>query len=348
VPKYNTELQVLYWLACQNEFKKDDTLALSIAMVHGLWVSMGDEQVKQAVNNDSTQLLRYLRETSELQRLRGYYQLEDYPLEAKLCLAWTGGMTPAFGEYGLSNHRMSRGYTSKRVDLKAYTWNTVNVTTLKSMRQMAEEKHWLTKDVNQLVGNLEYYFYFQNKRGYEDTWRTDHWIYSSEGVHDVQIEIAGEKHKSWHLLTPNYQFDFYVRNGYVTGNCVDETVFVGAWAKSWGIATTPIWTICAEAGHVYSAYYDPQDGNWKAYADQLAWYIAESKYLGANLTFIVFHIFKPPFQQGGYVRIFAIQTNWFGGNMYVSFYSGVSPDSIRETFSKGVPTSQMKQWLLYS
>lgn len=25
VPSYNTELQVLYWLACQNEFKKDDT-----------------------------------------------------------------------------------------------------------------------------------------------------------------------------------------------------------------------------------------------------------------------------------------------------------------------------------
>lgn len=42
VPRYNTELQVLYWLACQNEFKKDDTLALAIGMANGLWLTMGD------------------------------------------------------------------------------------------------------------------------------------------------------------------------------------------------------------------------------------------------------------------------------------------------------------------
>jgi len=54
VPRYNTELQVLYWLAFQNEFKKDDTLALAIAMVNGLWVTMGNEEVREAVKRDSS------------------------------------------------------------------------------------------------------------------------------------------------------------------------------------------------------------------------------------------------------------------------------------------------------
>jgi len=54
VPDYNTELQVLYWLACRNELKQDDTLALSIAMVHGLWVTMGDQQVREAVKIRAT------------------------------------------------------------------------------------------------------------------------------------------------------------------------------------------------------------------------------------------------------------------------------------------------------
>lgn len=76
VPQYNTELQVLYWLACQNDFKKDDTLALAIAMVNGLWVTMGYEQVREAVKKDTSDILAFFRETDELQRKRGYYQLK--------------------------------------------------------------------------------------------------------------------------------------------------------------------------------------------------------------------------------------------------------------------------------
>jgi hypothetical protein len=70
VPNYNTELQVLYWLALQNEFKKDDTLALALAMVNGLWITMGDDQVRDAVIKDTDGLLSFGRETAELQNCR--------------------------------------------------------------------------------------------------------------------------------------------------------------------------------------------------------------------------------------------------------------------------------------
>jgi len=349
VPNCNTELEVLYWLACQNEFRKDDTLALAIAMVNGLWVTMGDDQVRESVRNDASQLLQYFRETNELQKRRGYYPLEDYPLEAKLCLAWTGGVTPAWGEYGLSTHIYSRDYTRKRVDIKAYRWDNVNVTTLRDMREMMDEKGWSGKDIDQVDARIERYFYFEGRRRFQDTWRADHWIYSREGMYDVQIVIAGEKHRSWHLFTPNYQFDFYLQNGYVTGNCMDETVFVGAWLKSWGIASTGIWSLAEpDTGHIYPTYYEPGSRTWKAYPAQLAWYVEESQYLGKEVTLVFFQVYKPPVKQPGYIRVYALLSKWFGGNMYTRFEEGFTLDSIREAFSEGVATSQMKQWLLYS
>ena len=347
VPNYNTELQVLYWLACQNEFKKDDTLALSIAMVHGLWVTVGEESVKEAVKKDASDLLAYFRGMNELQRAQGYFRLEDYPLEAKLSLAWTGGATPAWGEYGLSDKLWSGGYTTKKLDLEAYRWDAVTVTTLTRMREIIEKNGWSSADVNLVVANLEHYFYFTNTRKYLDTWRSDHWIYSRLHMYDIEIEIGGGKHRSFFLLTPNFQFDFYLRNGYVTGNCVDETVFIEAWAKSWGIATTGLISTTANDEHMYSVYYDPATKNWRAYSGQLAWYLSSP---GAG-NLIMLRVFKPPVQQRGYLRIYEIPiqdyTN-FGGGMFTVFKGVYTLDSVRETFSKGLPTLEMKQWLLYS
>jgi hypothetical protein len=309
---------------------------------------MGDDRVREAAKKDASDLLAFFRETNQLQESKGYFQLEEYPLEAKLCLGWTGSITPMWGEYGLSNHPLSNDYMSKRLDITAYRWDAVNVTTLKKMREIVEEKGWLGRNVNQVAASLEYYFYFQGRRKFEDTWRSDHWIYCHEDMHDILIEIDGQKHKSWHLFTPNCQFDFYIRNGYVTGNCADETSFIGAWLKSWGIASTATWIHCDRSSHMYSIYYDPSDRTWKAYKDQLGWYVEESQALGVTLKLTVMQIFRPPVQQRGYLKRFTIPPDIFGGNMLISFEEGFTLDSIRNTFSEGLPTSQMKQWLLYS
>jgi hypothetical protein len=83
---------------------EDDALALAIAMVNGLWVTMGDDQVREAVKEDSSSLLEFFRETNEQQRLTWNHQLEDYPLEAKVALVWTGGphRCPEGGPFSLS------------------------------------------------------------------------------------------------------------------------------------------------------------------------------------------------------------------------------------------------------
>jgi hypothetical protein len=46
VPSWNTQLEVLYWLATQNNIKKDDALALAVAMSNGIWVAIGDGRVR--------------------------------------------------------------------------------------------------------------------------------------------------------------------------------------------------------------------------------------------------------------------------------------------------------------
>jgi len=353
VPDYNTELQVLYWLACQSEFKKGDTLALAVAMTHGLWVTMGDEQVKDAVRRDINDLLAFFRETNDKQRQAGCSELEDYPLEAKLCLTWTGSITPYSGEYGLSKERWSNDYTQKKLDIKAYRWDAVNVTTLRSMQEIIQRKQWLNKDVNEMIARIEYYFYFEGRRRYGDAWRSNHWIYCNQERNNGFIELGGEKHRNWRLFAPNHQFDFYLQNDYVTGSCLDETVFIGAWAKSWGISTTAMWSICNDPNvttHAYSIYYDPSDKSWKAYGEQLAWYVVEPGGLGVKHDLVLLLIFKPPMQQKEYLRIFTftIPPDISVGNMFTTFQKGFTLASVRGMFSDGVPTAQMRQWLFYS
>ncbi|MGP8071239.1 MAG: hypothetical protein ACLP5V_15295, partial [Candidatus Bathyarchaeia archaeon] len=63
IPQYNTELQILYWLAAQRQLKRDDTLALAIAMSNGIWVTIGDDSVQTAVMKSVVDLLDYFRET---------------------------------------------------------------------------------------------------------------------------------------------------------------------------------------------------------------------------------------------------------------------------------------------
>jgi len=95
VPSWNTELQVLYWLASRDGLEKDDTLALAIAMVNGLWITMGVEKVREAVLNHANGLLDFGTETIQMQKaLRVSFDLQRYLLEAKVCLAWTANSSP--------------------------------------------------------------------------------------------------------------------------------------------------------------------------------------------------------------------------------------------------------------
>ena len=337
IPRYNTELQVLYWLACQNEFKKDDTLALAISMVNGLWVTMGDEQVSHAVRNDTTQLLSYFRETSELQRQRGYAQLETYPLEAQIALAWTGNECAA----GFGENRPYRlfDYTNSRLGLSGYYWDTVSVETLRGMRALMLSNMWITKNADNTVANLEHYFYFD-----VGLTRSSHWNFTNPvrpGAKEEYVVIDGEKVLNHGHQNVNYIFRYYLQHNMGVGSCLDEEAFIDAWCKSWGIATVGLWLNPKAEGqyaHTYVSYYEPQSQSWRAYDGQLR--------VVQQDCFV--YVYKMPVSQDDFLWTGTLRENpnrWDGGMVHI--LKDLTISQFKTMFSKGVPSPQMKQWLLY-
>jgi hypothetical protein len=354
VPQYNTELQVLYWLALQNEFKKDDTLALAIAMVNALWLTMGDNQVREAVKNDTSDVLRFFRETNELQKQREYHPLEDYPLEAKIALAWTGNSALRDGP-----HSIFRGPNSvnpyrneRRMDLAGYLWDTVNVTTLRKMRTFMDHEKIVASDAGVTVGNLEHYLYFSNVRntGEKGGMDSDHWYYVYEDLTPrrvATIVIDGEPVKNYVINNVDWLFSHLIQSGRGIGQCGDEAALVDGFAKSYGIATLPAGRMVklsetTRTSHGYVIYYHPKTRDWRVYENQL--YMDIDWIPGGILTY--FTIIKPPVNQHGYLHDWMEGVFWCGTMTYL--WRDTTMQVIRDTFLKGLPTSQMKQWLLYS
>jgi len=356
VPSWNTELQVLYWLACQNEFKRDDTLALAIAMVNGFWVTIGDSNVKEALQQDLNGLLGFFRETNQMQKEKGYYELEDYPLEAKVCLAWTASITPNLSALPLvwgSGYvdRRAYGYFANgtRVTLEGYRWNTVSLATLRAMRELMSRNGWMKKDPSDTIPFLEEYFYFSN-RHLQGHWEKEPAFIMVDGrwVHDYTIGNV------------NWQLNFYLQTEKFQGQCTDESQWIDAWAKSWGIATTTIWRGWLDpegkvpprlfyAQHFHPIFYDPSSRSWKASRIQLS---VSSEVADEPLFFM---IFRPPFDLSKYFSSKARtsyypRVDWLYGNnpnMFHWYPHLITLKEIAAMFLSGLPTSEI-QWLLYS
>jgi hypothetical protein len=334
VPSWNTELQVLYWLACQSEFKKDDTLALATAIVNGLWVSIGDQQVKDSVMRDTSNLLAFFREANQLQTTRGYYQLENYPLEAKFCLAWTANHAPIVQPTNI------RPYTEHPLSMKAYERITVSVSTLKKMQKHIDLKGWGQRNCTAVLFALERFFFFTERRGpYSKNWE---YITPEK---EAMIDYYGGQIPNHHIMDPDFLYEYYLQNGKGIGGCSDEAALVDAFCKSYGISTTCLvneiylgdnqWL-----GHACVTCYDPAIEKWVAYPEQ-GW-IIESDLANNPSNQCCFYVIKQAWCQESYVK------PW-GGYWYKAFvFASTSGRQVVRQFVNGVPSSQMKRWLLYS
>ena len=333
VPNYNTELQVLYWLACQNEFKKDDTLALAIAMVNGLWITKGDNQVREAVKKDTSDLLTFFREDDEMQRARGYSSLEEYPLEVKICLAWTGGYSTSGGRpYPLQL------YKDRKLPFRGYVWDTVSLHTLRKMRDLMETKGWIVGSVDTTVASVERYLYFST-----------HWNYTGNTETEF-IEVDGEKVLVHDINNVDFTFEYLLENDKAFGDCGDESGLVDAFAKSWGIATTYvlhqsyddkmteiIWS------HMKISYYEPVSKTWKICEEQLN--------VGINEPYrFTLYVYRPPTKLPDYLNYHPNPSFRFRayGNECYAFERQLSAGEIKGMFLTGIGSAEMKQWLLYS
>jgi len=345
VPTYNTELEVLYWLACQNEFKKDDTLALAIAIVNGLWVSMGDEQVRAAVQRDTSLMLTFGRETSEWQRSVGLsYNLEQYPLEAKVCWAWTGNDPGRGGHYiidrlysgksvsnptgkSLNLHPLTE-YT-QRLDLKGYVWNTVDPNNLARIRQFILDKKYGANEMSQVAITID-----QRLNS----------VLDYKSPNDSFIVVNGETTVNHNMNNANFEFEYLLSTGKIIGVCDDRATIVDAFLKSIGISSSVmihVWGF-GGASHTHIFYYDAGLSSWSAPNFEFE--------LGSQLTYSMANVYlvRPPLNLKGYLSTHS-DLVWPSWSMLSSYYlmGKVSPTAVRNQFQTGIGSGQMKQWLIY-
>ena len=353
VPNYNTELQVLYWLACQNELKRDDTLALAVAMVNGLWVTIGDNQVMEAARKDTSDLLAFFRETNELQKERGYYQLEDYPLEVKVALAWTGGQSVDVAkEYAASL------YLRERYPLDAYNWCVTNLHTLRGMRDLMVNKGWWEKESGKTVKNIADYFWYDGS----------HWTYSLSKDRSKTVVANGVQMSNWMYGSTNYVFQQYSQNGVIEGVSYDFLPFIDSWLKSVGIASNDVWLMYPEKPRTHNFYdfnifYSPESGIWTAYSRQI------DDWLNSRDPdeLVELKLFKPPTQIPGYLAGIEAQRQHdetlsvkgvdFSSSLYVdnnayadmlgtSQTNGAPFVFLRDAVSRGIASAEMKKYIL--
>jgi len=343
VPNYNTQLQVLYWLALQNEFKKDDTLALAIAMVNGLWVTMGDGEVKEVLKNETNFLLDFFRDTSDFQSKIGWHPLEQYPLDAKILLAWTGDNALKVGhgphtEVGAEAPHSIFEYTARRVHLKAYRWNSVDTATLRRMRATMLQRQWVASTIQSTYQRVEEYFLPSRSN--------PNWYYTATLDRRWQlVTVDGELVTPYVIHNARFLFEYFLETGMGFGVCDDQATLVNAFLKSVGIPTNYVYKLWAgtpfgDAGHTFNIYYEGNSRLWTANH----WQLSTPGGTRMNIT-IDFYLFRPPVTQGGYLRY--VKERFYGMPMGSAYYTttNVPNLTIYNMFLQGVTSVQMKQWL---
>lgn len=334
VPSHNTELQCLYWLAEQNEFKEKDTLAQAIAMTHGLFVTMGTEEVRKAVYKDINEFLEFGRSTSELQKALGLpYNLENYPLEAKVCWAWRGNEIMKWNplKWQPTMPTSLVYYSSKPLPLVIYEKDTVSITALRKMREFIKDR-FLSKNVNTMVTNIEKYFWIDGYGLWEFT--TLPKLVTDEDGLDAYRDV-------------DWQFNRYLQGIKMKGDCSTEMAIVDAFSKSIGISTIPHWTIRKQLPlhrHAFNWYYDPISGKWKA--ARIHFTIPQFE----NEAIYDWHIYLPPINQKGYLYNRLEENNgietYYGNYLYT--FREVKVKIMKEKLVSGVPQNEMKTYILYS
>jgi hypothetical protein len=195
------------------------------------------------------------------------------------------------------------------------------------------EMHWIAQSATSTVKDIEEYFFFSG-------W-ADHWIFTQPN--DSMMEFEREQTINHNMNNPNLVFEYYLTTGKGLGVCGDEASLIESLSKSWGISTirlTRTYGAKGASNHDHIVYYDPATRTWKCYEKQLN--------IGRTGTWNVYLFTPPVIQHNYFVYHSDSQQTWMKmANVYYTM-QGLAGESTADLFLKGVPTAEMKQWLLYS
>jgi hypothetical protein len=271
VPSWNVQVWGLYHLAEDIGFERDDVIALSIAIVDGVFRVVGDDQVRSQVRRDGSNMLRFSRNVMTWQKDRGMIPLSHLPLDAALHWAWRGTTTmcrSGKAAYGGGPYPL-QAFVRKKMTIDAYLWDTIGPNTLRDMAADAERLGWCKScNIDSIVGVIEDYLYFSKG---QVNWEY-HYV-KMDGTSDTISNVDGVDVEFGEVQNTDWLYYQRFKKGLPgVGCCVAETAFVDAWLKSVGISCNSIGRAPKYArytGHGHAIYYDPILGVWKAYDRQV-------------------------------------------------------------------------------
>jgi len=231
---WNTQLLCVRWLAEQNEFHKNDTLALAIAISNGIWILAGNEEVRRNVYQDINEELNFFRETQEIQKARGWYPLSSYPLEAKVMLTdrWNFFFHHPEAQQRLKKYFLPNLFKARKINVEEYRYATIEIKTLREMREYALN-HPELLDPNPVETLLKIENYFVEPRWLEE------WV-PPNAPFDIEI--------LWKDFTEDYNF-----------SCahVGRANLINFLLKSIGIPSIGVYPLGC------NLIYDPLTDTWK-------------------------------------------------------------------------------------
>jgi len=357
VPDWNTEIQALFWLAEQNEIQKDDTIALAIAMSHGIFISLAaDDDARNAVYSDINRFLPFLRSVnSYLKEFSWIKPLERYPLEAKLALAWRGNDLGRFGRiyYNLGNpcagayeidwnvpaniHNFYE-FKSRPMTSRDYSFDTISIDTLQDMHNwMVSQALFDYNDLTDYIGST-----VGLSRGFVE----DHTVYPRPryGPCENWIYVNGERTRPTNINNANYTWQLYKSTGKILGVSDDYNALIDGLIKSVGVPGVSldfIWGpgtgVPLEESHEVMFFYEGNQNKW--FSESISNHLSDAMDV---------FIFRPPAIQLNYFNfytphIYPGYEDRFLPNLYRKIID-VNGNDLNSKLSAGISSSDVYSW----
>ena len=221
IPDYNTQLEVLLWLA-ENRTIVDgyDRISLCLALDYGSVVTIGDDQVDQSVRQYVLDIYDYVKETDEVLRERNVsWRAKDYPLDADVGLCWGANKLryPTFYEYAGQDpgqpwmHYWREEFRDRQMNIEDFNWLFASKGTLEEMREWAFDNGLVNRSNMGETAELIDVFVNWHHKYYTD----------KLGIPPSYFEVEGKITPGCRISNPNWQWEYFKQNGTIIGNCED-------------------------------------------------------------------------------------------------------------------------------
>ena len=221
IPDYNTQLEVLLWLAENRTIVDEyDRISLCLALDYGSVVTIGDDQVDQSVRQYVLDIYDYVKETDEVLREKNIsWRAKDYPLDAGVGLCWGANKLryPTFYEYAGQDpgqpwmHYWREEFRDRQMNIEDFNWLFVSKETLEEMREWACDNGLVNRsNMGETAELIDIYL------GKRLEYHSDY--YASEPTY---FEVERKITPGCRISNPDWQWEYFRQNETIVGNCED-------------------------------------------------------------------------------------------------------------------------------